>query len=99
MRGWKRPDIVFFGEPLPERVLARAVVNAEMARGMIVVGTSGIVYPAAMIPEIVKRNGGKVVEINPISTIYTDSITDVFLESSATQGLVALEGYLMGQVA
>ncbi len=97
--GWKRPDIVFFGEPLPERVLARAVVNAEMARGIIVVGTSGIVYPAAMIPEIVKRNGGKVVEINPISTIYTDSITDVFLESSATQGLVALEGYLMGQVA
>ena len=89
--GWKRPNIVFFGEPLPERVLARALVNAEMAGAIIVVGTSGIVHPAAMIPEIVKRNGGKVVEINPFSTIYTDSITDVFLESTATEGLKLLE--------
>ncbi len=94
--GWKRPDIVFFGEGLPERALTRALMNAEMARAIIVVGTSGIVYPAAMIPEIVKRNGGKVVEINPYSTMYTGSITDVFLESPATEGLRALERYLLG---
>ncbi len=49
-----------------------------------------------MIPEIVKRNGGKVVEINPYSTMYTGSITDVFLESPATEGLKLLEGYLPG---
>ena len=75
-------------------VLARALVNAEMAGAIIVVGTSGIVHPAAMIPEIVKRNGGKVVEINPFSTVYTDSITDVFLQSTATEGLKLLEGSL-----
>ncbi len=92
--GWRRPNIVFFGEALPERVLTRALINAEMARAIIVVGTSGIIYPAAMIPEIVKRNGGRVVEINPFPTIYTDSITDVFLKSSATDGLKLIEEYL-----
>jgi NAD-dependent deacetylase len=59
-----RPDVVLFGENLPEQALKRAFRLAESCDSMLVVGTSMVVYPAAAIPIIALRNGARVIEIN-----------------------------------
>ena len=50
--GLIRPDIVWFGEALPEGPWQRAVEATQDADVMVVVGTSAIVYPAAGLPEL-----------------------------------------------
>jgi len=60
-----RPDVVLFGERLPFGVFEAAREAAERADLIFVVGTSAVVYPAAELPEIARRNGAHVVEINP----------------------------------
>jgi NAD-dependent deacetylase len=68
--GMWRPDIVWFGEPLPPDVLERAIDAARRADLMLVVGTSGLVQPAASLAT--KRyTGAYVVEINPEETALT----------------------------
>ena len=62
--GLLKPDVVFFGEPLPELELLKAYRIAEESDLSIVVGSSLVVYPAAMIPRITVENGGKLVIIN-----------------------------------
>jgi NAD-dependent deacetylase len=71
--GMWRPDIVWFGEPLPRDVLKRAFEAAARADLMLVVGTSGIVQPAASLAT--KRcTGAYVVEINPEETQLTPHV-------------------------
>ncbi|MCX7769572.1 MAG: Sir2 family NAD-dependent protein deacetylase, partial [Proteobacteria bacterium] len=72
--GLLRPDVVWFGESLPQRELNIAFVYASNADLGIVIGTSCLVYPAAEIPFIVKRNGGKLIEINPERTPLTEYV-------------------------
>jgi NAD-dependent deacetylase len=68
--GMWRPDIVWFGEPLPNAVLAAALDAARRAELMLVVGTSGLVQPAATLAT--KRvTNAYVVEINPEETALT----------------------------
>ena len=62
--GILKPDIVFFGEPIPTKALNEAFELASKSDLMLVIGTSCAVYPAAELPIIVKRNGGKIIEIN-----------------------------------
>ena len=50
-----RPDIVWFGEMLPEETWERAVAAARRAEVMLVVGTSGLVNPAAMLAKSLQR--------------------------------------------
>lgn len=69
--GLLRPDVVWFGESLPIKELNLAFYHANLADLVIVIGTSCLVYPAAEIPFVVKRNGGKVIEINPEETPLT----------------------------
>ncbi len=77
-----RPDVVWFGEPLPQTALAEAFSIAEKADLVLVIGTSGLVYPAAYIPYIVKERGGKVVEVNTERSGITP-IADIFLRGRA----------------
>ncbi|MDK2913486.1 MAG: NAD-dependent deacetylase [Thermococcaceae archaeon] len=77
-----RPDVVWFGESLPSDVLERAFSLARKADLVLVVGTSGVVYPAAYIPYIVKEGGGRVIEINPKVSAITP-IADVFIRAPA----------------
>jgi NAD-dependent deacetylase len=63
-----RPAVVWFGETLPAEAFRSAVRAAERARLVLVVGTSGLVHPAASIPIHASRSGAWVVEINPEST-------------------------------
>lgn len=69
--GLVRPGVVWFGEAIPEDVLQQAFYEASLSDVMIVAGTSAIVYPAAGLPLIVKRNGGVIIEINPEETPLT----------------------------
>ena len=62
--GILKPDVVFFGEPLPEMELLKAYKMAEESDLAIAVGSSLVVYPAAMIPRLTVENGGKLVIIN-----------------------------------
>ena len=59
-----RPDVVFFGEPLPQEALQKAIEYSERADLMIVMGSSLVVYPAAYLPMITVENGGKLVIVN-----------------------------------
>ena len=62
--GLKRPGVIWFGEELNPHDLNKALSFAEIADTILVIGTSAIVYPAAYLPYIVKRNKGKIIEIN-----------------------------------
>lgn len=66
--GAMRPDVVLFGEMLPAGVFERAAERASECDLCFVVGTSALVYPAASLPEIARRAGAFVVEINPEPT-------------------------------
>lgn len=71
--GLVRPDIVWFGEMLPQDVFAGAEKAAELSDICFVVGTSAVVYPAAYIPITAKKNGSFIVEINIEATELTGS--------------------------
>lgn len=92
--GWKRPEIVFFGEGLPDDVFSQSVRASAGAGSMIIIGTSGIVYPAAALPLETKRSGGVIIEINSQPSQYTSTVTDVFLKAPATVGVAELEAAL-----
>ena len=62
--GLIRPDIVWFGEMLPQEVFSSAERQAKNFDVIFVVGTSAVVYPAAYIPIDAKRAGAYLVEIN-----------------------------------
>lgn len=68
-----RPDVVWFGESLSPHAMGQADRAMEACDTLIVVGTSGAVYPVASFPSTVKNRGGFVIEINteptPISSI------------------------------
>ena len=63
-----RPAIVWFGENLPADALAAAESAAQRCDVMLVVGTSGQVWPAAGLAAMARRAGAKVVVINPDDT-------------------------------
>ncbi|HBA52936.1 MAG TPA: NAD-dependent deacylase [Syntrophorhabdus aromaticivorans] len=73
-----RPDVVWFGESIPSLALEKAFRVIEQCDTLIVVGTSGVVYPVASFPETVKNNGGFVIEVNveptPISAVADASL-------------------------
>ena len=60
-----RPGVVWFGESLPQAALQRAFDAAGECDLLLSVGTSGLVYPAAQVPQIAARSGACVVHVNP----------------------------------
>jgi len=66
-----RPDIVWFGEALPEGVFEKAYEAVASADVLIVAGTSAVVHPAAGLAEVAKSAGGFIVEVNPEETPAT----------------------------
>lgn len=62
--GLIRPDVVWFGENLPQDQFSAGEIAAEWSDICFVVGTSAVVYPAAYIPQSAKRAGSYLVEIN-----------------------------------
>ena len=85
-----KPDVVFFGEPIPPAVQVRAQVAARQCNVMLMVGTSATVFPASQIPFIAKQNDALLIEINLEPTPLTDSVTDIFLPGSSSSVLPGL---------
>lgn len=81
--GAARPDVTWFGEPLPEPAIDAAYVLARTCDLLVVVGTSGHVAPASVLPAIVNRRGGCVVEINPEATWLTSEASLAWRSTAA----------------
>ena len=73
--GYLRPDVVWFGEELPADAISTAMSVSDACDVFLSVGTSSVVYPAAMLPEMALRRGATVIEINPDETPLTASAT------------------------
>ena len=82
-----KPDFIFFGEMIPQLAYQKSMEEAANGEVFIVVGTTGEIMPASMIPQIAKENGVKIIEINPHYSNFTHSITDIFLRGKATEVL------------
>lgn len=66
--GRTRPDVVLFGESLPPRVMNEAMEEASRCDLLLVLGTSAVVYPAAVIPRLALEGGAKLVVVDPENT-------------------------------
>jgi NAD-dependent deacetylase len=91
-----KPDVIFFGEAIPQAALTRSFQLADSAQALMVVGTSAIVSPANQIPIIAKQNGAEVIEINKEETHLTGSVTDIFIQGEAGKIITELVEALKG---
>lgn len=82
-----RPDVVMFGEAVQN--LPHAFNVAQSCDVILVLGTSGVVYPAAELPFDAKRQGASVIVINPNENAFSD-ITDVYLPMKTGKALPAI---------
>ncbi len=83
--GIYKPDFVFFGESIPAEAMKYSQETAYATDCMVLIGTTGEVYPAAMLPQIASRRGATIIEINPAPSNYTDTITDIYLPMKADE--------------
>ncbi|HEX3369737.1 MAG TPA: NAD-dependent deacylase [Candidatus Cybelea sp.] len=86
--GMMRPNIVWFGEPLPPQAWRQAREAASRAGVILVVGTSAVVYPAAALATTY-NSGAFVAEINPEETAISAGVDGV-LRSSASEALTRI---------
>jgi NAD-dependent deacetylase len=89
--GALRPDVVFFGEVLPDAAVRAAGEAARRAEVVLVVGTSSLIYPAAGLPEIARSAGAFVVEVNPEETPLTP-LASASVRAKAAEAVPALLG-------
>ncbi|MFH1687099.1 MAG: NAD-dependent deacylase [bacterium] len=89
--GRLRPDVVWFGEMLDQKVISAAMDAARASEVFLSIGTSAIVHPAAGLPMMAKHAGATLVEINPERTPLTALADFYFAEKSGEflPGLVA----------
>ena len=80
--GTLRPDVVWFGEMIPQDIWQRALAFLAQADTALICGTSGIVWPAAAIPEYARQHNIHTIEIN-IEKTPTSSIVDISLYGKA----------------
>jgi NAD-dependent deacetylase len=73
--GLLRPGVVWFGEALPEDLLRRSLEAVRSCDALLVVGTSGVVQPAASLADVVLSRGAPVVEVNLDPTPLSDRAT------------------------
>ena len=85
-----RPDVVWFGEMLPEQTLNQAFADAADCKVMLIVGTSGVVHPAASIPSVAADAGATVIEVNPEMSALTPFVTAHFLQGPSGEILARL---------
>lgn len=82
--GFIRPDVVWFGESLDKEILTAAFQKASGTDLCFVIGTSGVVQPAASIPFIAKENGAYIIEVNLERTAIS-AIADFFIAGKAAE--------------
>lgn len=88
-RGRLRPGVVWFGEMLPMDAFEAAAESVRSADLVLVVGTSGIVQPAASLPLLALERGTPLVEVNPEDTELTE-VMDFAVRGGSGEGLPRL---------
>jgi len=83
--GILKPDFIFFGEPIPREASMLSFYEAQTADVVLVIGTTGEVFPACQVPINAKENGARVIEVNTEPSQFTFGITDIFLQGKATE--------------
>lgn len=78
-----RPDVVWFGEALPQDIWHDAINHAKSCDVMIIAGTSLAVSPANTLPVFAKQNGAMLIEINPEQTVMSEDMDLSLRETSA----------------
>lgn len=91
--GRVRPDIVLFGEALPEAPHLQAQGAAHVADLVLMLGTSGMVYPAALIPALARSHGAQLIEINPNPTELSNQ-AHLTIRATTGEALPAVEKLL-----
>ena len=91
--GAVKPDVVLFGEMLPEQAMEEAHGLCASADLLLCVGTSLEVYPVAGLPEVTRRAGGSLAIVTIGSTPY-DLDAEVRLDGDVVDELEALLGVL-----
>ena len=81
--GVLKPEIIFFGEAIPQKAFEQAVNEVENADLMLVIGTSARVTPASLMPQLAAHRRVPIIEINMEQTGLTDTLSSVFLEGPA----------------
>jgi len=87
--GVLKPSTVLFGESLPQVALDMAMLAARNCDMFLVLGSSLVVYPAAQMPQIAKRNGAVLVIVN-IDPTPLDEMADLVINESASKVLSKL---------
>ncbi len=87
--GLLRPDVVWFGEQLPEEAINAASEASQTCDVFLTIGTSAVVYPAAGFIHLAKQRGVPVIEVNPDDTGAT-KIVDVALRGRSADILPRL---------
>ncbi len=94
--GLLKPGCIFFGEDIPAAAWNESLRAIERTDVLMVIGSTGEVYPAASLPYQAASGGARIVEINPSASNYTHSITDIFIPLAAGAALPAIERLLDG---
>ena len=81
-----RPDVVWFGEALPQDVWQNAIEHASSCDVMIIAGTSLVVSPANTLPLYAKQNGAVLIEVNPEETVMSNDM-DYSMKTTSAIGL------------
>ena len=95
--GMIRPDVVWFGEMLPQDIFTEAERKAKQSDICFIVGTSAVVYPAAYIPLSAKEGNSYLVEINIEPTEITN-LVDCSLMGKSGEILPELINYLKREI-
>ena len=78
-----RPDVVWFGESLPQKVWQKAMVFASQCDLMVIAGTSLAVSPANTLPIYAKQNNAMLMEVNPENTEMSSEMDLAIRNTSA----------------
>jgi len=89
--GLLKPDMIFFGEGIPEAAWCRSLEVARRSDVMLVIGSTGEVYPAAGIPFQAAEEGAQLVEINPEPSNFTLSVSTLFIPLPAGEALSRID--------
>jgi NAD-dependent deacetylase len=91
-----KPDLVFFGEDIPAQARQAAEEAIERTDVLLVIGSTGEVYPAASLPFQAAEKGARIIEINPTPSSFTVAIKTLFIAMQAGRALSGLARALEG---
>jgi NAD-dependent deacetylase len=85
-----RPAVVWFGEALPVGAIEAAFAAAQRCDVLLVIGTSGVVQPAASLVDLAQVHGARIIEVNP-NPSELSHLADVCVREGCRAALTDIE--------